>query len=1025
VTVSTTFPAQAPPKDGVRSPAAQDGSKRLTIAVLIDNANFLEGCYEANFREALDAKCRQDGHNLLLLYGGSLDALSPVSAADNAIFRALRPSSFDGIVVVSSMLAAFCGPEPVARLLESYRPASLCSVGLAMPGVPSLVVDNRGGMEAVVEHLVREHGVRRPVFLAGTPQNPEAQARFEAYRDVLARHGIPFDPALVACGYFMPKQGRSAMDSLLAAGVAFDGVVAANDNMAMGAIEALRKWGRRVPRDIPVTGFDDVPLAGSGSPPLTTVAQPFERMANLAIETVVAQLAGRQVPDCVELPSQFVCRRSCGCEFERYPSRVGSPPASPAAHHRGRAWEPFQGSHIRTAPDVVRSEAPPLHQDRIAALGSRLERALCAHPEDAALVSHRLVESLRSGSGGPYRAFPKAVGDLIDDIGDDSEHHRLLQDAIGWLRDELSDLSDMELERAFYEGMNLVATSSTTTRTRQRLILEDSYATLLKLSEQASVAFDLSSLEETLVKGLPAAGIRTAFLSCALDANATDLVPVVCLVDGQAVKMPEPSFPASRLLPPSALVLERRRTLLVFPTAFESQLLGVAAFDYADGVRTYAVFRNEITAVVKSIRLHQELVQKTMLHERSVQERLATTKRMEALSVLAGGVAHDLNNVLGPLVALPDLILEDLDKLKTGDNAVADLRADIEVIKTASLRAAQTIKDLLTLGRQGRTVKESIDLSRVVRSCLAESRLLSASDKSRPINVVVDTCAEPLAVRGSESQLARAVDNLVRNAIEAIDGHGEIVVKICRENLALPGGRYETIPAGSYAVLTVSDNGCGIESLDLARVFEPFFTKKRVGESSGTGLGLAIVHGVVKEHDGFIDVTSVPGTGTTFSLYLPLVHVVLQVRERPAVTPHRQAKILVVDDETIQLRTCRRVLVHLGYEVDTMQSGLCACEVFGQAAEAGKSPYDLVILDMVLNEILDGLQVFELIQRLFPAQKAIVASGHAPNERAELAVNRGLIWLAKPYTVEALTQVVERVLEGSVNGEERRPRGSG
>ena len=108
-----------------------------------------------------------------------------------------------------------------------------------------------------------------------------------------------------------------------------------------------------------------------------------------------------------------------------------------------------------------------------------------------------------------------------------------------------------------------------------------------------------------------------------------------------------------------------------------------------------------------------------------------------------------------------------------------------------------------------------------------------------------------------------------------------------------------------------------------------------------------------------------------------------------------------------------------------MQSGLCACEVFGQAAEAGKSPYDLVILDMVLNEILYGLQVFELIQRLFPAQKAIVASGHAPNERAELAVNRGLIWLAKPYTVEALTQVVERVLEGSVNGEERRPRGSG
>ena len=275
-----------------------------------------------------------------------------------------------------------------------------------------------------------------------------------------------------------------------------------------------------------------------------------------------------------------------------------------------------------------------------------------------------------SGAGGQYRAFPKAVGDFLEDIGDGSEHHQLLQDAIGWLRDELSDLSDIELERALYEGMNLVATSSTTSQTRQRLILEDSYATLLKLSEQASVAFDLSSLEETLVKGLPAAGIRTAFLSCALDANATDLVPVVCLVDGQAVKMPEPSFPASRLLPPSALVLERRRTLLVFPMAFESQLLGVAAFDYADGIGPTRSSATRSPAVLKSIRLHQELVQKTMLHERSVQERLATTKRMEALSVLAGGVAHDLNNALGPLVALPDSSSTALDKLKTDERAV-------------------------------------------------------------------------------------------------------------------------------------------------------------------------------------------------------------------------------------------------------------------------------------------------------------------------------------------------------------------
>jgi DNA-binding LacI/PurR family transcriptional regulator/signal transduction histidine kinase/ActR/RegA family two-component response regulator len=969
-------------------PAARAGSKRLTIAVLIDNANFFHGCYEANLREALDAKCRQDGHNLLVLYGGPLEAPGPTGAADNTIFRALRPGSFDGIIVVSSMLAAFCGPDPVARLLESYRPASMCSIGLALPGVPSLVLDNRGGMEAAVEHLVREHGVRRPVFLAGTPKNPEAQARFDAYQDVLARHGILFDPALVACGYFMLKQGRSAMDNLLAAGVAFDGVVAANDNMAIGAIEALRKWGRRVPRDIPVTGFDDLPLGGLGSPPLTTVAQPLDRMATLAIETVLAQLAGQEVPDCVVLPSRFVCRRSCGCEFEQPP---------------------------RTAPAAATNGAPTGHHDRIEALRLHLAGALSGHPEDAAVVSDRLLESLRIATSGQYRAFPKAVGDLLEDMGDDSEHHRLLQDAIGWLRDELGDLSDIELERALYEGLNLIATSSTTTQTRQRLTLEDSYTTLLTVSEQASVAFDLSSLEETLTKGLPAAGVRTAFLSCALDANTTDLVPVVCLVDGQAVKMPETSFPSSQLLPPSALVLDRRLTLLVFPMALEAQLLGVAAFDYADGVRSYAVFRNEITAVLKSIRLHRELVAKTMLHERSVQERLAATKRMEALSVLAGGVAHDLNNALGPLVALPDLILRELSQLHLDNGTVGKLSADVEIIKTASMRAAQTIKDLLTLGRQGRTVQENIDLARVVKSCFAESALYLLEDKRRNVNLVADYSSEPLAVRGSEAQLARAVGNLLRNAIEAIDGSGQIVVKTRHEHLAMPAARYETIPAGHYAVLTVADDGCGIEPLELGRVFEPFFSRKRTGESSGSGLGLAIVHGVVKEHEGFIDVTSVAGKGTTFVLYFPLAPATQAVTKPSTLTSRVPARILVVDDEGIQLRTCQRVLQELGHQVDTMESGLRAYQAFRRAAETGKSPYDLVVMDMVLGERLDGLQVLELISRLFPEQKAIVVSGHAPSERADLAVNQGLIWLAKPYTVEGLTRAVARVLEGGTS----------
>ena len=959
------------------------GSRRLTFAVLIDNANFFEGCYEAKLREALDAKCRQCGYNLLFVYGGPLDGPGPTGSASNTIFRALRPGTFDGIIVVSSMLAAFCGPAPVARLVESYRPTPLCSVGLALPGVPSLVLDNRAGMEAAVEHLIRDHGIRRPVFLAGTRNNPEAQTRFTAYRDVLARNGIPFDPALVACGDFMPKQGRAAMDRLLAAGIAFDAVVAANDNMALGAIEALRKWGRRVPRDIPVTGFDDLPLVGLGSPPLTTVAQPLGRMADLAIDTVVAQIAGQDVPECVVLPSRFVCRRSCGCDFDQL---------------------------SKSTQATTKDGTPTGLVDRIQALRPKLASVLRVQPEEAISISHRLIESLHGEHARMGRAFPKAVGDLLEDMGDDTQHYAALREAITWLDEELGDLSDIGLERAFFEGLNLVASASTSLQERQLLSLEDNYATLLNVSEQASVAFDLSSLKRTLSRDLPTAGVRTVFLSCALDEHATDLVPLVCLVDGQAVEVSEPSFPASCLLPPSALLREPRRTFLAFALGVESQLLGVAAFDYADGIRSYAVFRNEVTGVLKNIRLHQELVRQTMLNERSVQERLAATKRMEALSVLAGGVAHDLNNALGPLVALPDLILRELKRLAADGQAVKKISADVEIIRTAALRAAQTIKDLLTLGRQGRTAKESIDLNRVVKCCVAESTLRLVEDESCKVGIAANYFAERLEVRGSDSQLARAFGNLLCNAIEAIRGEGKVVVKTRREHLAEPLARFETIPAGDYAVLTVADDGCGIEPLELGRVFEPFFSKKRAGARSGSGLGLAIVHGVVKEHEGFIDVTSVVGKGTTFSLYVPLAKPA-QAAEKPSATARRgPAKILVVDDEDVQLRTCQRALVELGHVVDTVASGKRAYEAFRQAAPTGRSPYDLLVMDMVLGETLDGLQILELIRELFPKQKAILASGHAPSERAELAVSQGLTWLAKPYTVEELTRAVDSSL---------------
>jgi DNA-binding LacI/PurR family transcriptional regulator/signal transduction histidine kinase/CheY-like chemotaxis protein len=963
---------------------------RTRIAVLLDHLNAFSGGYEAQLRDAIHAACVEAGHHLLFLYGGPVEAPKPPDSADNTLYELLRADTADGLIVVSTVLSSYAGPAGVARLYERFANAKTCSVGIEMPGVPSLVLDNRPAMEAAVEHLIRDHGCRKLAFLAGMPKNPEAEARLAAFQAVLARQGIDYDPTLTAPGYFRTNSAKLAMEEILARAADIDAVVAANDEMAAGAVDVLRKHGRRVPEDVAVTGFDDIVLARLGDPPLTTVAQPYDEVAAWAVRAIEAQLAGRDVRACTRMAARFVRRQSCGCGYEAY--RLDSQTPAPRPPGPGS-----MADHLET-----------LHAVLAGLLGTGFS--------DGVAAATRLLHALRAEIEGRRDAFRAAIVGLLDHAGTDNERQRLLHGAICYLRDALREWSNVHIERVLFDGLNLVALSNSTSQMQHRLLLDENYLRLLGVGEQASIAFDLASLRDALVKGLPSAGVRTAYLSCVVDGTKDHLRSVMCLRNGELSRTDGVEYPGTQLLPPGALTDDAQESFLVLPLAFENQLLGVIAFNYSDGINAYAAFRNEIAAALKSIRLREELVRTSLLHERSVHERLAATKRMEALGVLAGGVAHDLNNALGPLVALPDVILAELDEIRDGREPGRDLRADIQSIKVASLRAAQTIKDLLTLGRQGRIAQENVDLNRVIKSSWANSSLRFVEEAPSRVNLIVDLSAVPLIVRGSETQLARAVDNLIRNAVEAIAGHGEVVIKTAKVDVAEPRTGYETIPPGRYAALSVSDDGCGIEPQELGRVFEPFFTKKRAMETSGSGLGLSIVHGVVKEHHGFIDVVSTLEVGTSISLYFPLADG-LEPAEPAPEAPRGTARILIVDDEPIQLRTGRRVLVRLGYQVEIMESGLRAYELFSRAVASGQSPFDLVIMDMQLGEVHDGLQIIEQVQRLFPAQKAIIASGHAPTARAELAMRKGVLWLSKPYGMDALAETVQRALRGDDGSE--------
>jgi two-component system, cell cycle sensor histidine kinase and response regulator CckA len=513
-------------------------------------------------------------------------------------------------------------------------------------------------------------------------------------------------------------------------------------------------------------------------------------------------------------------------------------------------------------------------------------------------------------------------------------------------------------------------------------------------------------------------GVENAIISLYVEDDRSRLAPFLCLRDGQVFEPVEPDYQATELFPPGAWPHDVRRTSFVLPLTADARQIGVAVFEFTSGLRVHDMLCEQIGGAIHTARLHRQIVQQTTLHERALQERRAAADRMKSLSVLAGGVAHDLNNALGPLLALPSVIAKELSSDDGADTLDRhQLQADLMTIQSAALRASQTIKDLLTLGRQGRTQQLPVDLNQAIQSW--QSSALPGGDLGSSVVIQLELERAPLVIKASEAHVTRALANLVRNAIEAVDGVGLVRISTRLAHISDPHLGYEVVTPGKYAVLSVADTGKGITRELLGRLFEPFVTTKRVSGTSGSGLGLAVVHGVVKEHGGFIDVDTQLGRGTTFSLYFPLTAEAPR-RVAPISTPPRgQGRLLVVDDDPVQLTTTRRVLTHLGYEVTTLSSGEKAFELLsggsrGRAValanEERQSGFDILLLDMMLNEAADGLDLLGRILQLFPSQRAIITSGHAPDARVRLAVERGLVWLTKPYTVNALAKAVQGLL---------------
>ena len=389
------------------------------------------------------------------------------------------------------------------------------------------------------------------------------------------------------------------------------------------------------------------------------------------------------------------------------------------------------------------------------------------------------------------------------------------------------------------------------------------------------------------------------------------------------------------------------------------------------------------------------LLVRDIAERKKKEEELLKASKLESLGTLAGGIAHDFNNLLTAIIG--NLSVARL--LSQKDAKVAKPLIDAD---NAAHRAKDLTKQLLTFSRGGLPIKMAVDLSGIIRESA------SFSVRGSHIKCHLEMPVSLPAVEADEGQISQVIHNLIINADQAMPGGGIITISAA----AVEGkdlGRQ-----GRFLKIQVSDTGKGIEEENLAKVFDPYFTTKK----EGSGLGLATVYSIIKNHDGFVEVESQSGKGTTFSIYLPVTEKPLAEKDGASdwELERGQGRVLVMDDEEMVREAAGTILEELGYEVEFAENGNEAVARYGEQLSAGR-PFDAVIMDLTIPAGMGGKEAVKRLLEIDANAGVIVSSGYSNDDIMSDFKRFGFsAVIAKPYRIADLSRTVKSVIDGRKKG---------
>ncbi len=811
--------------------------------------------------------CHKSDTNCLCFVGNLLasDESTEEEISANIIYSFISKRYIDGIIVYGGDLAQYISTVEFIDFCKQYAPLPIVNIAMAIPEIPSVIIDNYSGMYQLTEHMIQCHGFKRLAFIKGPPNHKEAEDRFRAYCDALQHNNIQLDKDILFLGEFTEESGCNAVKKLCnKKDCTVDAIIAVDDDTALGAYRELEKKGIKIPDSIALAGFDDSDIANVLPSPLTTVNQPLFIQGKKAGELLLMKLQGKKIPQTNEIETILVVRQSCGCIDEL----------------------------IETSEVPINDLVPSREKPGLSAHIGEIQTALI----DINIKSHFLIpdstlrtfvdsfiNSVATNSSLDFLRTLETIMECIEtNCGFVFKTHELISCLRRWALTHIAEKDYTATENLFHKARIFISQKTGRINSHKYFESIEYLINLGTINNSLNSSFAITDIgtvfEEIAYEDFSEVGIHSFFLSLYSDPQKPDRESQLVFMyhDESAHDLTSEKFlfPTKELLPEKYSHFLAEKNLIVNPICFEDEQYGFTLIE-TDTVNLQMcdILSWQISSTLKRLNLIEEMEQHTNKLQYSIevikktQKKLVEAEKMASLGNLVAGVAHEINTPIGASVTYASYLndittnfqgLFKSDKLtkKEFTKYMDDATQVSQGILLNMKRAAELIQSFKNVA-----VDRTNQIARTfnVKEYIEEILISLRSKLKKTEHTITVTCAEDIEIESYPGIFSQIISNFIINSLShgfEFITKGEITISVTSKN--------------EHLYLDYRDNGRGIKENMRQQIFEPFFTTKR--GQGGSGLGMHIVYNLITQSlKGNIVCESQEGEGICFHVSFPIL----------------------------------------------------------------------------------------------------------------------------------------------------------